>query len=141
MLREGSLPAFQVQANAWPPGCPAEWGDDRRCYADENLIQALAGTSPVPFESDTYAKVHQRLACLKPKPFALQQFAWQSTQQEGLAQAYYDRKRKAGKSHSMAVRALANIWVRIIFAMWVKKELYERTTFVAAQRRHSSRAA
>ncbi len=123
------------------PRLLAEWGDDRRRYADASSIQALAGTSPVPFESGNYAKVHQRLACLKPLRNALQQFAWQSTQQEGWAKAYYDCKRKAGKSHSMAVRALANIWVRIIFAMWVKKELYERTTFVAAQRRHASRAA
>jgi transposase len=123
------------------PRLLAEWGDDRHRYAAANSIQALAGTSPVPFESGKYAKVHQRLACLKPLRNGLQQFARLSTQQEGWAKDYYDRKRKQGKSHSMAVRALANIWVRIIFAMWVKQEPYERTTFVAAQRRHSSRAA
>jgi transposase len=121
------------------PRLLAEWGDDRHRYADANSIQALAGTSPVPFESGTYAKVHQRLACLKPLRNALQQFARLSTQQEGWAKDYYDRKRTQGKSHSMAVRALANIWVRIIFAMWVKQEPYERTTFVAAQRRHALR--
>ncbi len=123
------------------PRLLAEWGDVRNRYADASSIQALAGTSPVPFESGNYAKVHQRLACLKPLRNALQQFAWLSTQQEDWARDYYDRKRREGKSHSMAVRALANIWVRIIFAMWVKKEPYERTTFEAAQRRHPSRAA
>lgn len=123
------------------PRLLAEWGDDRNRYADASSIQALAGTSPVPFESGNYAKVHQRLACLKPLRNALQQFAWLSTQQEDWARDYYDRKRKEGKSHSMAVRALANIWVRIIFAMWLKKEPYERTTFEAAQRRHPCRAA
>jgi hypothetical protein len=119
------------------PRLLAAWGDERHRYADANSIQALAGTSPVPFESGTYAKVQQRLACLKPLRNAWQQFARLSTQQEGWAKDYYDRKRTQGKSHRMATRALANIWVRIIFARWVKQEPYERTTFVAAQRRHS----
>jgi transposase IS116/IS110/IS902 family protein len=130
-----------VQANAWLPGCPAEWGDDRKRYADPSSLQALAGTSPVPFESGNYAKVHQRLACLKPLRNALQQFAWLSTQQEAWAKDYYDRKRREGKSHSMAVRALANVWVRIIFAMWHKREPYQRAVFEAAQCAHAQRVA
>ncbi len=28
--------------------------------------QALAGTSPVPYESGTYSKPHRRYACIKP---------------------------------------------------------------------------
>jgi transposase len=123
------------------PRLLAEWGDDRQRYADPSSIQALAGTSPVPFESGNYAKVHQRLACLKPLRNALQQFAWLSTQQEAWAKDYYDRKRREGKSHSMAVRALANVWVRILFAMWYKREAYQRTVFETAQRGHARRAA
>ena len=123
------------------PRLLAEWGDDRQRYADPSSIQALAGTSPVPFESGTYAKVHQRLACLKPLRNALQQFAWLSTQQESWAKDYYERKRREGKSHSMAVRALANIWVRIIFAMWHKREAYQRAVFEAAQCAHARRVA
>ena len=123
------------------PRLLAERGDDRKRYADTRRIQALAGTAPVPFESGNYASVHQRFACIKPLRNALYQFAWQSTRQEEWARDYYDRKRKQGKSHSMATRALANIWVRILFAMWVKQEAYDRSTFVAAQRRHGCRAA
>ncbi|WP_201377425.1 transposase [Ktedonobacter sp. SOSP1-85] len=48
------------------PRLLAEWGDDRKRYTNPNNIQALAGTSPVPFESGNYAKVHQRFACIKP---------------------------------------------------------------------------
>lgn len=123
------------------PRLLAEWGEDRKRYAVTNSIQALAGTSPVPFESGNYATVHQRFACIKPLRNALYQFAWQSTQQEEWARIYYDRKRKEGKSHSMAVRALANVWVRVIFAMWHKHEAYQRTTFETAQRLHARRAA
>jgi transposase len=123
------------------PRLLAEWGDDRKRYADAASLQALAGTSPVPFESGNYATVHQRFACIKPLRNALHQFAWQSTQQEAWAKGYYERKRKEGKSHSTAIRALANVWVRIIFAMWSKKEAYQRSTFEAAQRLHAQRAA
>jgi transposase len=123
------------------PRILAEWGDDRKRDADATSTQALARTSPVPYESGNYAKMHQRYACIKPLRNALHQFAWQSMGQEPWAKDYYERKRKEGKSHSMAVRALANVWVRIIFALWMKKETYQRTTFVAAQRRHASKVA
>ena len=41
----------------------------------------------------------------------------------------------------MAVRALANQWVRIIYALWVKHEAYDATIFLAAQQTHAPRAA
>jgi transposase len=123
------------------PRLLAEWGDDRQRYAHTSSIQALAGTSPVPFESGTYASVHQRFACIKPLRNALHQFAWESTQQEGWAKDYYDRKRKEGKSYSMAIRALANVWVRIIYRMWLKHECYQRAIFETAQRAHARPAA
>jgi transposase len=123
------------------PRLLAEIGDDRGRYAKAASLQALAGTSPVPYESGTYSKPHRRYACIKPLRNALHQFAWQSTQSEPWARAYYQRKRQEGKSHSEAVRALANIWVRIIFAIWNKHERYHPQTFEAAQGAHASRAA
>jgi transposase len=105
----------------------------------ESLVQALAGTAPVPLQSGNYAQAHQRLACLKPLRNALYQFAWQSTQQEAWAASYYRRKRAEGKSHSKAVRALANIWVRIIYRLWVNKTCYHTATFEAAQLAHAPR--
>ena len=123
------------------PRLLAELGDDRRRYQNAASLQAVAGTSPVPYESGKYARPHRRYACIKPLRNALQQFAWQSTQQEAWALDYYQRKRAQGKSHSVAVRALANIWCRIIFALWTKREGYQRATFEAAQRRHAPRAA
>jgi len=123
------------------PRLLAEIGDDRARYAHTASLQALAGTSPVPYESGTYSKPHRRYACIKPLRNALQQFAWQSTQQETWAQDYYRRKRKEGKSHSEAVRALANIWVRIIFAIWHARTAYQTRTFETARHLHAPRAA
>jgi transposase len=123
------------------PRLLAEWGDDRSRYADANSVQTLAGTAPVPFESGKYAKAHKRFACLKPLRNALHQFAWQSTLQEEWAASYYQRKRAEGKSHSMAVRALANIWVRIIYRLWHNKTVYQTNVFEQAQQLHARRAA
>jgi transposase len=123
------------------PRLLAEWGDDRTRYRDAESVQTLAGTAPVPFKSGNYAKAHKRFACLKPLRNVLYQFAWQSTRQEDWAASYYRRKRAEGKSHSMAVRALAHIWVRIIYRMWESKTCYQTDTFAAAQRAHARRAA
>ena len=107
----GSLPRAGKRL---APRLLAEIGEDRARYADAASLQALAGTAPLVFQSGNYAKVRKRFACLKPLRNALYQFAWQSTHQEPWALDYYRRKRAAGKSHTVALRALANVWVRIV---------------------------
>jgi hypothetical protein len=37
----------------------------------------------------------------------------------------------------MALRALANIWVRIIYRMWVNKTCYQTSTVEAARQAHA----
>ena len=123
------------------PRLLAEIGDDRSRYQEAGSLQALGGTSPVLFQSGMYSKAHRRLGCIKPLRNALQQFAWQSTQSEPWARDYYQRKRAEGKSHTVAVRALANVWVRIIFAMWQHHQCYQTATFEQAQHQHARRAA
>lgn len=123
------------------PRLLSEIGDEPSRYADAKSLQALAGTSPVLFQSGNYAKAHRRVGCIKPLRNTLHQFAWQSSQQEGWAKDYYQRKRAEGKSHSVALRALANVWVRIIFAMLTSHELYDPATFETAQHRHARRLA
>jgi hypothetical protein len=123
------------------PRLLAEIGDDRGRYQDAGSLQALAGTSPVLYQSGMYSKAHRRLGCIKPLRNALHQFAWQSTQSEAWAKDYYQRKRAEGKSHTVAIRALSNIWVRIIFAMWTSREGYQTATFEMAKLQHARRAA
>lgn len=122
------------------PRLLAGWGDDRERYESAASLQALAGTSPVTYASGNYSHAHRRYACIKPLRNTLYQFAWQSTFQEAWAAAYYRRKRSEGKSHSMAVRALANVWVRIIQAMWCARCPYMAQTFLTAQHAHGHAA-
>jgi transposase len=123
------------------PRLLAEIGDDRTRYQAANSLQALGGTSPVLYQSGMYSKAHRRLGCIKPLRNALHQFAWQTTQSEAWAKDYYQRKRAEGKSHTVAVRALANVWVRIIFALWSHRICYQTATFERAQQQHARRAA
>jgi transposase len=123
------------------PRLLAEIGDDPARYETAASLQALGGTSPVLFQSGNYSKPHRRLGCIKPLRNALHQFAWQSTLQEDWALAYYERKRAEGKSHSVAVRALSNIWARIIFAMLTSHQPYVSATFETAKQRHALKVA
>ncbi len=123
------------------PRLLAEWGDDRARYEDASSVQALAGTSPVAYQSGQYSRARKRSACSKPFRDALYQFARLSTQSEPWAADYYARKRGEGKTHTMAVRALGNQWVRIIHALWIKRKVYDRAVFLQAQREHAHRAA
>src|SRR5216683_2446326 len=123
------------------PRLLAEIGDDPARYETAASLQALGGTSPVLFQSGNYSKPHRRLGCIKPLRNALHQFAWQSTLIEPWAAAYYERKRAEGKSHSVAVRALSNVWVRIIFAMLSTHKPYVSAIFETARTLHAVKAA
>jgi len=104
-------------------------------------LQALAGTSPVLYESGKYSKAHRRYACSKPLRNALHQFAKPRTPQQQWARDYYERKRKEGKSHTVAVRALAHVWARILFALVQHQQCYQTATFEQARKLHVPRAA
>ena len=116
------------------------WGDARERYASAQSLQGLAGTAPLAFQSGKYCKARKRFACIKPLRNALYLFAWQSTK-EAWALEYYQRKRREGKSHSVAVRALGNQWVRLIHAMWRRQRPYDEAVFRAAQEAHARPAA
>jgi transposase len=123
------------------PRLLAEWGEDRERYENAAVVQALAGTSPVLFQSGKYRFARQRQSCVKPFRRAAHLLAFQSIRWVPWAREYYDTKRKQGKTHHEALRALANIWVRIIFAMWKNRTCYDEATFIAARERHFHRAA
>jgi transposase len=123
------------------PRLLAEWGDNRERFSLAKEVQALAGTSPTPYQSGKLSYPHFRWACVKHFRYVMHQYAWQSIFAEPWALEYYQRKRSEGQKHHEAVRALANIWVRIIFAMWKNHELYNRETFINAQKKHQKQIA
>jgi Transposase/Transposase IS116/IS110/IS902 family len=136
-----SLPSCGGKAKRLAPRLLAEIGDDRARYEQRAGLQALAGTAPRPRSSGMVATAQKRRAGVRPLRNVLHQFARCSIREEEWAAAYYQKKRREGKRHHAAVRALANVWTRIISAMWQSQTRYDVATFRAAQAAHSRPAA
>jgi transposase len=122
------------------PRLLAEWGDDRTRYGSAASVQALAGTAPVLLQSGTWRRVRRRTACVNPLRQTLYHLARESVLCDDWAKAYYRRKRQEGKTHAAALRALANHWVRILYAMWRDHTPYDPAIFAAAQHVHADHA-
>ncbi|RKL64035.1 IS110 family transposase [Thermoanaerobacteraceae bacterium SP2] len=54
----------------------AEWGDYREHFLNASVVQALAETSPVLYQSGKYCFAKRRKSCVKPFRNALHQFAF-----------------------------------------------------------------
>ena len=124
------------------PRLLSEFGDDRSRFQSYESITSLSGVAPVPKKSgkNTFT-VGKRTAYVKPFHQALYHFARQTSLYEPWSKEYYKSKRAQGKSHSATIRQLANVWCRIIFAMWKNNETYNPEKFLAARQKHKLRAA
>jgi len=94
------------------------FGEDRNRYGTFNAVQCESGTAPITKSSGNYRCVLMRRSCRKFFRDTLQIFAFCSLKTSEWSREYYDQQRAMGKTHSMALRSLANKWVKIIHAMW-----------------------
>jgi transposase len=118
------------------PRLLAEGGEDRTRYASAASVRALAGTAPVLFQSGAFRGVRRRRACVNAWRQALSHCAWESVPCAPWATASYQRKRAQGKTDALALRAVANQWVRILYALWQARQPYQRAICLAAQHAH-----
>ena len=102
----------------------ALFGDNKDRFNDYNGVQCLFGTAPQNYQSGMYHKVIMRKACNKSARAILYKFAFSSLQFSDWARCYYDNQRAKGKTHSVAVRALSNKWIKIIYKLWKDEILY-----------------
>ncbi|MCY0863702.1 MAG: IS110 family transposase [Sulfobacillus sp.] len=130
-----SLPGVAVTLGA---RLQAGFGPDRDRFERAEAVQALAGTSPVLYQSGKLRRVHMRRACDKHFRATVHQFALTSLSQCDWARQYYDRYRARGHGHHAALRALANIWLRILFRMWKSRQRYDEARFLADRARHAA---
>lgn len=99
-------------------------GDNKNRFTHANQAQSLFGTAPVNFQSGPAHKVILRRACNKIGRSVFYKFAFCSISRNTWAKEYYDQQRKKGKTHTVAVRALSNKWLNIIFSMWKNETVY-----------------
>ena len=114
----------------------AYFGEDRKRFDSYESVQRLAGTAPVTKSSGNMHYVHWRWACQKNFRNALTQFAFSSLGKSIWARKYYQDKRDKGKTHSAALRALANKWVKIIYTLWKNRRMYKEEVFLASRQIH-----
>jgi transposase len=116
-------------------------GDDRSRFPTANSLQAFAGTVPVTRRSGKSRSVQFRRACSHPMRRAADNFALQSRRHSGWARAYYNQQLTKGKSPARANRDLANRWIRIIWTLWQRREVYNEAQHVANRSRQGQAVA
>lgn len=106
-------------------------GDNRDAYPTAEVLQAVAGTSPITRQSGKQRKVHFRWACHKPLRSAISDFAHNSVEHSGWAKSYLYSQLERGHFQHRAYRALANRWIRILWTLWQRREAYDEAKHVA----------
>jgi len=105
-------------------------GDNKSRFIKANEVQALFGTASMNYQSGHYHRVMMRRACNKKARWTMYQFAFSSMKFCSWARQYYDTQRAKGKTNSVAVRALSNKWLNIIFSMWKNEEQYQEQKYI-----------
>jgi len=105
-------------------------GTDRTRFDSARSVQQLSGTAPVTSQSGKRKEVRMRRACQKDFRCALHLFALQTLQRSRWSRAYYDLARARGQSHALALRNLANKWLKILYRMWQNRETYDEQRYI-----------
>lgn len=131
----GSLPgAKKVLA----PRLLAALGNDPNRYGSQEVLQAIAGTAPVSYQSGRINKVRIRWACDKFIRGTVHLWADCFRRASGWGQAYYMKKREKGMSHACALRCLGQRLLKIVFRMITDKKPYDAELHSKNQQKHGS---
>ena len=103
-----------------------------RAFESVAQARAFCGTCPTTEASGRGRTVRFRTGCCKRARQTLQQFAFCSLTRSAFARAYYQKKRREGKSAQHAMRCLANVWLKILFAMWRDQTVYDESKHLQA---------
>ncbi len=130
--------SFPGSGDVLGPRLVAAWGSDRDRYDSADSMQKYSGAGPVTKASGKSKIVVRRLACPKFLLQTFHEFANCSRHYSIWAQAYYEMLRDHGKSHHMAVRALAFKWIRIMFRCWQDRTKYDEIKYLKALKKSNS---
>ena len=125
------------------PGCGqltaprllARIGDNLERFPSYRVLQAHAGTVPVTRSSSKSKFVSFRLNCDRSLRRAVTDLARNSVRKSGWAKSYFYDQLARGHSKQRAYRALANRWLRILWTIRQRGELYDEARHVANRAR------
>jgi len=117
------------------PRLLAAIGDNPAAFPSYQMLQATAGTVPITRQSGQKRVVKFRWACSHPLRKAATDLARNSIRESGWARSYFYNQRALGHSRSRAHRALANRWLRIIWTVRQRGEVYDEARHIANRSR------
>jgi len=118
------------------PRLLAEMGDNRQRYSEAKNVQCEAGTAPITDASGKSKIVRMRYSCRKPFRNVLYQFAFSTLTKSIWARKFYDTQRAKGNTHTEAIRALGNKWLKVIFRLWKDGTTYNEDQHLASIMRY-----
>jgi transposase len=131
----GSLPgAKKVLA----PRLLAAIGANPDRYGSHEVLQAIAGTAPVSYQSGRINKVHVRWCCDKFLRYTVHLWADCFRKASAWGQTYYQKKREQGFSHACALRCLGQRLLKIVFRIITDKTPYDAELHARNQQKHGS---
>lgn len=114
------------------------FGDDRSRFKSAQALMSYIGIAPVKEESGKKRWTHWRWSCPKFLRQTFVEWTDQSRRHSEWAAAFYQKQRKAGKSHPKAIRALAYKWGRILWRCWQDRQPYDEAKYLQSLKRKAS---
>ncbi len=131
----GSLPGAKT---VLAPRLLAAVGSDPQRYGSQEVLQSIAGTAPVSYQSGKLNKVRVRWACDKFLRYTVHLWADCFRKASAWGQAYYDQKRQEGMTHACALRCLGQRLLKILFRMLSDQKPYDAELHARNQQKHGS---
>lgn len=123
------------------PRLAAAFGTDRARFDSAVDVATRSGIAPVLRRSGKTATVHMRWACPKFLRQTFHEYARVSIGHSVWARAFYTQQRARGHGHHEAVRTLAYRWIRILYACWNNRTIYDESRYLQQLARRGSTLA
>jgi transposase len=142
MDQHPDAPIFRSFPGAGPALAPrllVAFGTNRDRFEKSADVAQFYGVAPVVVQSGNSKTVHFRYRCPKFGRQTFHENAGCALKQEAWAKCYYDQQKQRNKGkHHQACRALAYKLVRIYFACWKQRKLYDPSLYLKALEKHAS---
>jgi transposase len=122
------------------PRLLAGFGANRERFESAEGVQCLSGAAPVTTTTGQQKKptVRFRVFCQTSFRKTLHLFAFCSRIRCYWARTFYEEARRRGNSNALALRNLANKWLKIIFRMWKDRQPYDEARYLQSLIQHGS---
>ena len=114
------------------------FGEDRDRYQSAQDILRYAGVAPVKEKSGKKEWIHWRWSCPTFLRQTFVEWANHSRNFSFWASEFYDYQKQIGKTHQMAIRALAFKWIRILYRCWQDRQPYDEAKYLLALKKKGS---